>query len=83
MVSWETLKPEEAKRLHLDNEAFSMHARLPAQNEAARESPTHWLLTPESRAAPIPMVPSSSLGPCSRTNVYVHQNVVSPSPTET
>lgn len=28
------LKPEEAKRLHLDKDASSMHNRLPAQKAA-------------------------------------------------
>lgn len=38
MISWDLLKPEEAKKLHLDNNALSVHTGLPAWSEAALDS---------------------------------------------
>lgn len=35
MISWEMLKPEEAKKLHLDNNAFRIPNRLSAWSKAA------------------------------------------------
>lgn len=72
MISWDLLKPEEAKKLHLDNNALSVHAGLPAGARlpwiADRQLPP---LIHESRAASIPVVPALSLEPGSRTPTFI------------